>query len=261
MSAAGGRDPLWPAGDRPMCGECKAVPVYMAGLCGSCWAAKGRAAAAVTCSGCGHAHHWRECQADVLGLLGTAYRCPCRRRGPRGSEGPEVGGTSIRSTLGAADVVLGEVEERTWTVVQHEVDGFPVPGSTGRREVSREVRFAFRLEAEAWAEAQRAEGFTEFHFSHTACGYYGPTDSLGNCWTATARRRIARSGDRVEVVWPGSAFEGRTGVVEQAFDETANVVLDSPGVREPHMNFGLQELRVLDEAWEDNMERFARGDS
>lgn len=39
-------DPLWPAGGRPACRSCQAKPVYMAGLCGDCWAAQGAAGGA-----------------------------------------------------------------------------------------------------------------------------------------------------------------------------------------------------------------------
>jgi hypothetical protein len=38
------------------------------------------------CGACSHPAHWRECQADVTGLLGTTYKCPCRHRGPSGPE-------------------------------------------------------------------------------------------------------------------------------------------------------------------------------
>lgn len=31
-------DPLWPNGDRPMCSRCGQRPVYLAGLCGNCYA-------------------------------------------------------------------------------------------------------------------------------------------------------------------------------------------------------------------------------
>ena len=39
----------------------------------------------VLCGVCRHAAHWRECQAPVVGLLGSTRRCECRRRGPSGS--------------------------------------------------------------------------------------------------------------------------------------------------------------------------------
>jgi hypothetical protein len=35
-------DPLWPKGGRPACSNGDGVPVYLQGLCGSCWAAKAR---------------------------------------------------------------------------------------------------------------------------------------------------------------------------------------------------------------------------
>lgn len=34
------------------------------------------------CGACNHPAHWRECQATVVGLLGSTMLCPCRRRGP-----------------------------------------------------------------------------------------------------------------------------------------------------------------------------------
>lgn len=39
------RDPLWPNGNRPLCGQCHERYVYMAGLCGRCWAEWSRAEA------------------------------------------------------------------------------------------------------------------------------------------------------------------------------------------------------------------------
>ena len=36
--AQGAVDPLWPAGDRPLCIRCRLRPVYLAGLCGGCYA-------------------------------------------------------------------------------------------------------------------------------------------------------------------------------------------------------------------------------
>lgn len=44
------------------------------------------AASGATPCACGHAKHWRECQAQVVGVLGSTYRCECRLRGPN----PEV---------------------------------------------------------------------------------------------------------------------------------------------------------------------------
>ena len=38
---------------------------------------------AAECGACKHPAHWRECQAPVVGLLGSTYRCECRRRGPQ----------------------------------------------------------------------------------------------------------------------------------------------------------------------------------
>lgn len=40
------RDPLWPNGNRPLCGQCHERYVYMAGLCGRCWAEWSQAEAA-----------------------------------------------------------------------------------------------------------------------------------------------------------------------------------------------------------------------
>jgi hypothetical protein len=34
-------DPLWPNGTRPPCTLCHERPVYLAGLCGTCYAAEG----------------------------------------------------------------------------------------------------------------------------------------------------------------------------------------------------------------------------
>lgn len=34
------RDPLWPNGGRPLCSRCHEHPVYLAGLCGGCYAIK-----------------------------------------------------------------------------------------------------------------------------------------------------------------------------------------------------------------------------
>ena len=39
----------------------------------------------IGCDDCLHTQHWRECQVDVVGLLDTTYKCPCRRRGPSGT--------------------------------------------------------------------------------------------------------------------------------------------------------------------------------
>jgi hypothetical protein len=44
----------------------------------------------VSACGCGHAAHWRACQADVVGLLGTTFKCPCRHRGPSASPEEEA---------------------------------------------------------------------------------------------------------------------------------------------------------------------------
>ena len=37
-------DPWFPKGDRPLCRHCGAKPVYLGGLCGSCYSADGWAA-------------------------------------------------------------------------------------------------------------------------------------------------------------------------------------------------------------------------
>jgi hypothetical protein len=85
---------------------------------------------------------------------------------------------------------MGEVTEQTWRVVQAEEDGVPIPGEVGRRELSRRAHFAFRAEGEAWAAAQRAEGFEVGTFAHCATPYFGPTDSNGNCWSVEARKDL-----------------------------------------------------------------------
>lgn len=48
-SADSARDPLWPNGGRPLCRQCGARPVYLGGLCGSCYAAAGRTCATPDC--------------------------------------------------------------------------------------------------------------------------------------------------------------------------------------------------------------------
>ncbi len=34
-------DPLWPRGGRPLCAECHKWPMYLAALCGRCFAKQG----------------------------------------------------------------------------------------------------------------------------------------------------------------------------------------------------------------------------
>lgn len=90
-------------------------------------------------------------------------------------------------------VVMGEVSESTWTVIAAEQDGVPQPGQVGRCYLRREAHFGFRAECDAWAEAQRAEGFTVGNYAHCATAYFGPTDSDGNCWLVSAEREVERA--------------------------------------------------------------------
>ena len=100
----------------------------------------------------------------------------------------------VVSTYSRPLTVMGEVTEQTWTVVQAEEGGVSIAGEVGRRELSRRVHFAFRAEGEAWAETQRAEGFTVGTFAHCATPYFGPTDSNGNCWAVEARKDLGMGG-------------------------------------------------------------------
>lgn len=86
------------------------------------------------------------------------------------------------------DRVMGIVEEKVWTTVLHEIDDAPVPGAIGQRTLVREVYLAFKAEAEAWADAQRAEGFTVRPLILAATNYFGPTDSPSNCWLVQAEK-------------------------------------------------------------------------
>ena len=47
-----GVDPLWPKGGRPACQNGDGRPVYLAGLCGPCYAGR-RPAIEATCAACG----------------------------------------------------------------------------------------------------------------------------------------------------------------------------------------------------------------
>ena len=98
----------------------------------------------------------------------------------------------VVSTYSRPLTVMGEIEERVWTVVQAEEDGAPVHGEVGRRDVTRRAYFAFRAEAEAWAVGQAAEGFGPPSLSSAATAYFGPTDAPGNCWHVEVRKDLPR---------------------------------------------------------------------
>lgn len=61
------------------------------------------------CGGCGHAPHWRECRVGVTGVLGSTYRCECRRRGPQPNaptHGPHRGRPIIRRAVDGGALIL-----------------------------------------------------------------------------------------------------------------------------------------------------------
>lgn len=86
--------------------------------------------------------------------------------------------------------VMGEVEERVWTVIAAERDGVSDPAEVGRRESTRRTHFAFRAEAEAWVAAQAVEGYGSPEYANAATAYFGPTDSHGNCWAVKVTKDL-----------------------------------------------------------------------
>ena len=117
----------------------------------------------------------------------------------------------VTSTYSRPLTVMGEVEERTWTVVQAEEDGGPSPGEVGRREVTRRVHFAFRAEGEDWAAEQRAGGFGPATFAHAATPYFGLTDSTGNCWSVEVRKPLDAPQTAGELAHPNWAYRDANG--------------------------------------------------
>lgn len=86
--------------------------------------------------------------------------------------------------------VMGDVEERTWTVIAADVDGELQPDEVGWRQATRHVYFAHRQEAIAWLVEQQAEGWTPTGYRPAATFYFGPTDSPSNCWAASSEREL-----------------------------------------------------------------------
>lgn len=85
---------------------------------------------------------------------------------------------------------MGEVEEMCWTCIAAEEDGVIAVDQIGRRTQERYVRFAFKAQAETWAEEQQAEGFTAGDPVPCATLYFGPTDSPSNCWSISAQKEL-----------------------------------------------------------------------
>lgn len=89
---------------------------------------------------------------------------------------------------------LGHVEQRTWTVIQHEIDGVGQP--LGERYQERSIYLAWLDECRDTAAAWRADGFVVDSPVATATDYFGPTDSPSNCWYLQGRRELSRAAFR-----------------------------------------------------------------
>jgi hypothetical protein len=73
-------DWLYPKGDRPLCRQCGAEPMYLAGLCSACWA------------GTSWAQEHRDTRGDHYGLNGpgSSASTKCPMCGGRGENSPQV---------------------------------------------------------------------------------------------------------------------------------------------------------------------------
>jgi len=100
--------------------------------------------------------------------------------------------SSIIKAIGprVSTVVMGEVEETTWTTIASAVNDVTIEEDIGKRIAVRRVHFAFREEAEDWLVVQEAGGWEVAGPIASACQYYGETDSLSNCWVCEARREL-----------------------------------------------------------------------
>jgi hypothetical protein len=88
-----------------------------------------------------------------------------------------------------SSIVMGQPVSTVWRTVAADIGGVSQPDQIGRLHMIVEIRFAFRWDAEQWAEMYGKNGY-EASVASAACSYHGPTDAPGNCWSVRAERIV-----------------------------------------------------------------------
>jgi hypothetical protein len=89
----------------------------------------------------------------------------------------------------ASTIVMGQPVTTVWCTVAADIGGVPQPDQIGRLHMIVEAYFAFRYDAEQWADMYGKDGF-EASIASAAVSWFGHTDAPGNCWSVRAERFV-----------------------------------------------------------------------